>query len=94
MKKAEEYIKDIDFKTEDHGEAGSFEVLSNIYEFTKDDIIHVIKMAQIDAIEEAVKRCADSAEISVVDEDMSRVEFTINSESILKVAEQLRKEIE
>ena len=28
--KAEEYIKDIDFKTEDHGEAGSFKLRKEI----------------------------------------------------------------
>ena len=92
MKKAEEYIKDIDFKTEDHGEAGSFEVLSSIYEFTKNDIIHVIKMAQIDVIEEAVKRCANEPVYKVIGTHNQATNLV--RKEILKIAEQLRKEIE
>ena len=83
MKKAEDIILEIE--TDSDG-------FQPYYRY--DEVVKAIKQAQIDAIGEAVKRCADSAEIYVVDEDMSRVEFTINSESILKVAKQLRKEIE
>ena len=97
MTKTEEYIKDIDFKTEDHGEAGSFEVLSNIYEFTKDDIIHVIKMAQIDAIDEFITRLVEddkAAEYFTQDDDPDYLEVMYYSSAIYDLHKQLRKEIE
>jgi len=58
-----------------------------------------VKQAQLDAIEEAVKRCAESAKTHCryqSDEwGMNRaMTHSVNRESILKVAEQLRKEIE
>ena len=76
MKKAEEYLE----------EAFKNNLTSPIYEIkdSKTIILKLIKQAQIDAIEEAVKRCAKKAELL----------YSIDKEKILKVAEQLRKEIE
>ena len=52
--------------------------------------IKAIKQAQIDAIEEAVKRCYDEFELFEVD----GIAVGIDYNSSVKVAEQLRKEID
>ena len=65
-----------------------------LHEFDKTSImveVHkAIKQAQIDAIEEAVKRCYDEFELFEVD----GIAVDIDYNSSVKVAEQLRKEIE
>ena len=94
MKKAEEYTDEAEKYI--------------LHEFDKTSImveVHkAIKQAQLDAIEEAVKRCAEKALIASnfdsVDSARTHSEqfldevFSIDEQSILKVAEQLRKEIE
>ena len=94
MKKAEDYIIE---KETDHWAD---------QDYSKSDIIRWIKQAQIDAIDETVKRCAENAEIDFIDLTSDRifdyseclwdddVEVIINKESIFSVAEQLKKELE
>ena len=94
MKKAEEYIVE---KETDHWAD---------QEFDKSDIINWIKQAQIEAIEETVRRCAESAQIDFIDLTFNKifdyseclldddVDVIINKESIFSVAEQLKKELE
>ena len=71
-----------------------------------DTIIKTIKQAQIDAIEETVKRCSENAQIDFVDLTSDKifdysecllddnVDVIINKESIFGIAEQLKKELE
>ena len=94
MKKAEDYI--IERETDHWADQ----------DYSKSDIIRWIKQAQIDAIEEAVKRCAENAQIDFIDLTSDRifdyseclldddVNVIINKESIFSVAEQLKKELE
>ena len=89
MKKAEEIVSllDLDFDCE-----------SNRGYYTS-IIIKAIKLAQIDAIEEAVKRCADDAYCDLIhpyDEeypDLEESEYKVIKGSILGVADQLKKEL-
>lgn len=65
--------------------------------------LKAIKAAQIDAIEETVKRCAEVAELKEfnktpqdrksISNDMGDI-YAVDKESILQVAEQLKKELE
>ena len=96
MKKAEDYIIGLDFKMEDEG----FEIIENVYEFNKQDIIRTIKQAQIDAIEATILKCSQEAckfeNNQPVPRDVTRLR-KLNPDDfvyILKVAEQLKKEIE
>ena len=93
MKKAEDIILEIE------PDSDGFQPY-----YRYDEVVKAIKQAQIDAIEEAVKRCAEKALIASnfdsVDSARTHSEqfldevFSIDEQSILKVAEQLRKEIE
>lgn len=89
MKKAEDYI--IERETDHWADQ----------EYCKSDIINWIKQAQIDAIEETVKRCAENAEVNINGDCDDK--FSLRSqngewlvikpcvEKILNVAEQLKK---
>ena len=60
-----------------------------------DTIIKTIKQAQIDAIEETVKRCSEEAELDYGGGSCRECGSNkINEQSILQVAEQLKKELE
>ena len=64
MKKAEDFIKDLIFEFESPGDM--IEAYEHI-DLTKDELIHLLKQAQIDAIEETVKLCTKNAEIIIKD---------------------------
>ena len=85
MRKAEDYIIE---KETDH--------LADQY-YSKSDIIGWIKQAQIDAIEEAVKRCAENAETMVINDTDPYCfdgDIVIDKQTILQVADKLKKELE
>ena len=88
MKKVEEYI----FEMERDSDGGH-----EIYRYN--DVVKAIKQAQIDAIEETVKRCAEEVETEEYPymdgcETCGHTATYVNKKSILNVAEQLKKEIE
>lgn len=56
-----------------------------------EDIINLIKEAQIDAIQHTVKVCADEAELNYGEDEGQSTE--IDKQSILSVADKLIKEI-
>lgn len=87
MKKAEEYMKEF-------------------WDPNTDDnttLIDVIKQAQIDAIDAAVKMCAENAELKEfnvtpqdrdsISNDMGDV-YAVDLEKILSIADKLKKELE
>ena len=88
MKKTEDYIIE---KETDHWAD---------QDYSKSDIIKWIKQAQIDAIEEAVKRCAESANVTDGDSVLEHfysdygARIYANIKSILQVGEQLKKELQ
>lgn len=65
-------------------------------EFYEDDILHIIKQAQIDAIEETCKVCAENAKIVETEyinpysENNGRITTSINKQLILSVADKLK----
>lgn len=95
MKKAEEYFKFM----------SSEDDIINLYEDSKTDFINAVKQAQIDAIEEAVSRCAENAlcksEVIPIHEKCggipvnttTKLHFVVDSNSILDVANQLKQEL-
>ena len=96
MKKAEDIILEIE------PDSDGFQPY-----YRYDEVVKAIKQAQIDAIEEAVKRCAANADAGCDFGNMSMKrgnlfatfagnigKVVIDKQSILEVAEQLRKEIE
>ena len=83
MRKAEDYI--IERETDHWADQ----------DYSKSDIIRWIKQAQIDAIEETVKRCSEEAELDYGGGSCRKCGSNkINEQSILQVAEQLKKELE
>lgn len=93
MKKADEYLKKA--LTNTH-----WNYLEHVMNSGRcyPDLIKAIKAAQIDAIEETVKRCAEVAELKEfnktpqdrksISNDMGDI-YAVDKESILQVAEQL-----
>ena len=79
MKKAEDIILEIE------PDSDGFQPY-----YRYDEVVKAIKQAQIDAIGEAVKMCYDEFELFEID----GVAVGIDYNSSVKVAEQLRKEIE
>lgn len=73
---------------------------------TEEEVMRVVKLIQVEAIEETVKRCAENATIDFIDLTSDKifdyseclwdddVDVIINKESILSIAEQLKKELE
>lgn len=58
------------------------------------DVENAIKQAQIDAIDAAVKMCAEEVEThSMWEEDSQTYYESIDKESILQVADKLKKEL-
>jgi hypothetical protein len=90
MKKAEEYMKK--FWSPDTDDNTT--------------IIDIIKQAQIDAIDATVKKCAKKATVTYIDLTSDEVfdytdvliddnvDIIVNKQSILQVAEELKKELE
>ena len=95
MKKAEEIaveaglFKSVEAIKENFG----LQITRDCYIGTSRNIIKAIKTAQIDAIEAAVKRCVESANIEYAKTSEGPYVF-VSEQSILKVAEQLKKELE
>lgn len=92
MKKPIEYLKEL-FE----GEPFNIEDENSI----EYDLLQVIKQAQLDIIEEVVKRCANNADADFthLGDDLKKIgaeyiEVYVLKDSILNIAEQLRKEIE
>ena len=83
MKKAEEYYNDT-LKWREGNNGG--------IQRHKPEILDAIKQAQLDAIEEAVKRCANEPVYKTVGTHNPTTNFL--RKEIFKVAKQLRKEIE
>ena len=111
MKKAEEIAVEVGlFKSiEAVKENFGLQITRDCYIGTSNRIIRAIKQAQIDAIDETVKRCAQQALLSIdgiveksngqtylCDEGNHYTETWINidKQSILQVAEELKKELE
>lgn len=88
MKKADEYLKKA--LTNTH-----WNYLEHVMNSGRcyPDLIKAIKAAQIDAIDEAVKKCAENVEHKW-DERTDTELFDIDKESILQVAEELKKELD
>ena len=80
MKKAEDYI--IERETDHWADQ----------DYSKSDIIRWIKQAQIEAIEETVKRCTENVRIN--DDTFEGFFAEIDYNSILQVADKLKKELE
>lgn len=64
------------------------------YENTVYSIADVIRQAQLDMLKEAVKRCAENAEVKVYSKD-GRIYPTLNvdEQSILKTIDEIKSEI-
>ena len=89
MKKAEQYLEDI--KEKYH--------IGTAWQVTKPYLLEVIKTAQIDAIEETCRRCAESVKFcteSFVDKDGLwdiRETNEIDLNSVYEVANKMKEEI-
>jgi hypothetical protein len=87
MKKAEQYLKQL------------FEEPFNLEESSiEDDFLQVIKQAKIDAIEETCRVCAEEAELRYEEPCVLSYceckDAYIDKQSILSVADKLKKELE
>ena len=67
---------------------------------TEEEVMRVVKLIQVEAIEETVKRCAESANVTDGDSVLEHfysdygARIYVNIKSILQVGEQLKKELE
>ena len=88
MKKAE-YIVDYDLQ-----EILDIAVMNSSY--CRNILIRVVKQAQIDAIKETCKRCANEAEMTGISygNDKSITDYEVDKNSIISVADILIKELE
>ena len=101
MKKAEEYLQQFKILRSNYkeGEPFPFNLTRDAHIGSYRDILKAIKQAQLDAIEETVKRCAEEVETEEYPymdgcETCGHTATYVNKKSILNVAEQLKKEIE
>ena len=62
---------------------------------TQESVIEAIKIAQLDAIEETIKLCTESAQVEIyyLDDDRDNPCLRVEESSILNCAEILKKEI-
>ena len=95
MRKAEEYWNKVSLP---------FHVL----DIVKAKILEAIRAAQIDAIEETCKRCAEESIVEVVDHEELSIEtlpandgktvilpiYGVDEDSILKIADKMKEELE
>ena len=95
MRKAEEYWNKVSLP---------FHVL----DIVKSKILEAIRAAQIDAIEETCKRCAEESIVEVVDHEELSIEtlpandgktvilpiYGVDEDSILKIADKMKEELE
>jgi hypothetical protein len=98
MKKAEQYLEDI--KEKYH--------IGTAWQVTKPYLLEVIKTAQIDAIEETCRVCAEEGIVEVVDHEELSIEtlpanngktvilpvYGVDEQSILKIADKMKEELE
>jgi hypothetical protein len=95
MRKAEEYWNKVSLP---------FHVL----DIVKSKILEAIRAAQIDAIEETCKRCAEESIVEIVDHEELSIEtlpandgktvilpiYGVDEDSILKIADKMKEELE
>lgn len=102
MKKAKQYLEEAIEIDDNHGSPW-YE--NGIYDGYDEPILKAIKQAQIDAIDETVKRCAEEANLlinnlSSTDKEYNDYykcgddEISVNRLSILQVANKLKKELD
>lgn len=82
MKTAEEILKE-SYKTTDVFD----------YPYETNAVLNAIKQAQSEAIDEAVKACAEAAKCIKTGNSGSWMDASIDEKSILKVAEQLKSKL-